>query len=109
MQLTFNDKGNYTFCTTGVGDFLSAAPSAILYWDKVFAPVAIRGMDPPYDAAVDRMTQLGIAASADLKSENSISASDIPGMMSKYSVELQRLERQDGEDWSVMLTCPPLV
>ncbi|WP_139186605.1 DUF6236 family protein [Sulfitobacter delicatus] len=53
------------------------------------------------------MTDLGIAESVDIKSENSFTELDIPVMLEKYSDTLSALDKRDGELWSVLpLTSP---
>jgi len=96
------ENGRTTFSIVGDIPFLHCAPAAILYWDRIFAPVAIKGLVPQYDAAVQRMVEIGIAESLDLIPVNSFSNSDIGPMVEKYSIELQRLNERLDEVWSVM-------
>ncbi|MDF1801741.1 DUF6236 family protein [Thalassovita sp.] len=96
------ENGKTSFFTVGDIPFLDAAPAAVLYWDKIHAPIAIKGMSPQYDIAVERLVNLGIAESFDLKSENSFSHSDIQQMISSYAQSLSELDARSLETWSVM-------
>ncbi|WP_156874907.1 DUF6236 family protein [Sulfitobacter alexandrii] len=96
------DDGRTSFFISGDGAFLSTVPAAVLYWDRLYAPIAIRGMAPHYDAAVESLVALGIAESFDLKSENEFSLGDIPSMISKYAASLDELDSRDSQVWSVM-------
>lgn len=97
-----NGRGGTSFFTVGDLPFLESVPAAVLYWDKVYAPIAIRGMAPQYDEAVEGLVSLGVAESHDLKSENSFSITDIRAMISSYSSRLTELNARESEVWSVM-------
>lgn len=99
---TKKENGGTSFFTVGDIPFLDAAPAALLYWDKIHAPIAIKGMAPQYDIAVERLVALGVAESFDLKSENSFSQADIPQMISSYAKSLSELDSRPMETWSVM-------
>lgn len=99
---TKKENGRTSFFVIGDIPFLNAAPAAVLYWDKIHAPIAIKGMAPHYDVAVERLVNLGIAESLDLKSENSITNSDIPKMISGYARALSELDSRSFETWSIM-------
>lgn len=103
---TVKEKSGTSFSIIGDMPFLNSVPAAVLYWDKVFAPVAIRGMAPQYDVAVDRLVNLGIAESLDLKSENKFSGLDIQPMLSAYAASLAELDSRDSELWSIMPLMP---
>lgn len=93
---------NLSFGTVGDLPFLDMAPFAILYWDKIFAPIAIAGSIPMYDAAVEKMVSLGIAESISLKEQNRFSTSDIRGMIEKHSAAFQAINSREDELWSVL-------
>ena len=95
-------EGGTSFFTVGDMPFLNAVPAAVLYWDKVYTPIAIRGMAPQYDDAVEGLVALGVAESFDLKSENSFSSNDIGSMISSYASSLAELDSRASEVWSVM-------
>lgn len=94
--------GTTSFFTVGDIPFLSAVPAAVLYWDRIYAPIAIKGMAPQYDAAVESLVELGVAESVALKQENSFSNFDIPPIISRYATTLKALDNRASEVWSVM-------
>ncbi|SEN53312.1 hypothetical protein SAMN04488103_105296 [Gemmobacter aquatilis] len=100
-------KNGTSFFTYGDIPFLNIAPSAILYWDKVYAPIATRGMAPEYDAAVEEMLRLGVAESFDIKSVNAFHTGEIPAMIQRYSAEISLLNEREGQVWSVLPPCLP--
>jgi hypothetical protein len=99
-------KNGTSFFTVGDIPFLEAAPAAVLYWDKIHAPIAIKGMTPQYDMAVERLVNLGIAESFNLKSENYFSQTDIQPMISSYAKSLSELDARPLETWSVLPLLP---
>ena len=103
---TEKKDGGTSFFTVGDIPFLGAAPAAVLYWDKIHAPIAIKGMSPQYDFAVEKLVSLGIAESFALKAENSFSQLDIPQMISSYAHSLSELDSRSLEVWSVMPLIP---
>lgn len=101
-----DNDGRTRFFTVGDLPFLNAVPAAILYWDRIYAPIAIRGTAPQYDSAVEGLVALGIAESFDMKSENGFSFGDIRPMISKYAASLDELDSRASEVWSVMPLLP---
>uniref|UniRef100_UPI003B526F6E DUF6236 family protein n=1 Tax=Roseovarius indicus TaxID=540747 RepID=UPI003B526F6E len=86
--------------------FLQTVPIALLYWDKIYAPIAVRGMSPSYDNAVDSLIELGAAESIDLKSENSFSSHEKEALIKKYRNALASLDGRKSEVWSVLPLLP---
>jgi len=91
-----------SFFTLGDIPFLDILPAALLYWDRLLTPIAIRGMAPQYDAAVDALVSLGAAETFDLKDTNSFSAGEIQFLVHEASKQFHQYRNRAGETWCLL-------
>lgn len=96
------DLGPRGFSTLGDSPFLKMIPSALLYWDKFAIPVAIPGMLPALESNLDFLIREGAAESWFMKRQNSMVASNIPGLIASLRQGFEQRLKREGETWSLV-------
>lgn len=87
----------------GDGQLLGEIPAGLLYWDRMLAPIAIRGLVPAYDSAVEGLLALDAADSFTIQEENTFSGDDIPKFVDRAVREFENYNRITDQTWSFLL------
>lgn len=99
--IQFNNPGSARFRLDD--QLVPVLPGSVLYWDRLVAPIAMRGLAPRYEREIEALCALGVAETFVLHEEQNLSGDNLRHLSKKVSSKMMAYRSDQDQSWSYTL------